>query len=152
MSFVSSRAPIYYGRHSGNLAEQTLSQLRFATSRFAFGSQNGGATVSQPFGPPVLPASSYPVFQSRTPDSFPFIEGTNPDLRDGKTYEYNLALRYQLGRNILNVGYVGNPNTPLGYSDPSIPNPVASASFGRITGEQGGPHPRIIQLAARYSF
>ena len=31
-------------------------------------------------------------------------------------------------------------------------NPTASASFGRITGERGGPHPCIIQFAAKYSF
>ncbi|MBB5059685.1 hypothetical protein HDF16_004411 [Granulicella aggregans] len=98
---------IYYDQHSGNLAEQTLSQLPFATSQFAFGSQNGGATLSSPFVPLVLPSSSYPVFQPRTPSTFPFIEGTNPDLRDGRTYEYNLALQYQFGRQILNVGYVG---------------------------------------------
>lgn len=98
---------LYYDQHSGNLAEQTLSQLPFATAQFAFGSQNSGATLKNPFVPLVLPASSYPIFQPRTPDSFPFIEGTNPDIKDGKTYEYNFNLQYALGRNVLSVGYVG---------------------------------------------
>jgi len=97
----------YYDEHSANLAEQTLSQLPFATSQFAFGSQNGAATLSNPFVPLVLPASSYPVFQPRTPSSFPFIEGTNPKIRDGRTYEYNLQLQYLLGHSVLSVGYVG---------------------------------------------
>ena len=99
---------VYYDQHSGNLAEQTLSQLPFATSQFAFGSQNAQATLKSPFVPLVLPASSYPIFMPRTPDSFPFIEGTNPNLRDGKTYEYNLNVQCALGHNyLLEVGYVG---------------------------------------------
>ncbi len=98
---------VYFDQHSGNLAEQTLSQLPFATSQFAFGSQNAGATLQNPFVPLVLPASSYPVFMPRTPDSFPFIEGTNPNIKDGKTYEYNLNLQYMLGHSVLGVGYVG---------------------------------------------
>ena len=98
---------VYFDQHSGNLAEQTLSQLPFATSQFAFGSQNSDATLKNPFVPLVLPATSYPVFQPRTADSFPFIEGTNPNIKDGKTYEYNLNIQYLLGRNTLGVGYVG---------------------------------------------
>ena len=99
---------VYYDRHSGNLAEQTLSQLPFATSQFAFGTQNAQATLQSPFVPLVLPASSYPVFMPRTPNSFPFIEGTNPNILDGKTEEYNLNLQYALGHSyLLEVGYVG---------------------------------------------
>jgi hypothetical protein len=54
--------------------------------------------------------------------------------------------------NLTNTPQFGNPNTFLGYGDPSLATPTASASFGRITGEQGGPHPRIIQFAAKYLF
>ncbi len=98
---------VYFDQHSGNLAEQTLSQLPFATSQFAFGSQNSQATLKNPFVPLVLPPASYPVFQPRTPDSFPFIEGTNPNIKDGKTYEYNLNLEYLLGRTAFSLGFVG---------------------------------------------
>ncbi len=98
---------VYYDQHSGNLAEQTLSQLPFAASQFAFGSQNGAATLKSPFVPLALPPSSFPIFQPRTPDSFPFIEGTNPNLKDGRTYEYNLNIQHPFGRNLLSVGYVG---------------------------------------------
>ena len=40
----------------------------------------------------------------------------------------------------------------LGYRDPTMPSPTASSTYGRILGEAGGPHPRIIQFAAKYQF
>ena len=52
--------------------------------------------------------------------------------------------------NLTNTTQFGNPNTFLGYGDPSEPNPTASSSFGKITGT--ATNPRIIQLALRYSF
>ena len=54
--------------------------------------------------------------------------------------------------NLTNTPQFGNPNTHLGYTDPTLPNPTASSSYGRITGEAGGPHPRIIQFALKYQF
>ncbi len=54
--------------------------------------------------------------------------------------------------NLTNTPQFGNPNTSLGYGDPTLLNPAASAGFGKITGEQGGPHPRIIQFAVKYIF
>lgn len=99
---------IYYDRHSGNIAEQTISQLPYATLQFGFGAQNAGATLQSPFAPLVAPQSSYPQFQPRTPSSFPFIEGTDPNLRDGRTDEYNLGLQYAPANDyIVELGYVG---------------------------------------------
>ena len=99
---------IYYDRHSGNLAEQTLDQPPFATLQFVSGDPNGAATLQSPFVPLVLSTSSYPVFMPRTPASVPFIESTDPNIQDGRTYEYNLNLQYAPGREyVLQVGYVG---------------------------------------------
>jgi hypothetical protein len=53
--------------------------------------------------------------------------------------------------NLTNTPQFGNPNSGLGYGDPLLPA-VAGSGFGQITGEQGGPHPRIIQLAAKFLF
>jgi outer membrane receptor protein involved in Fe transport len=98
----------YYDRHSGNLAEQTLTQPPFATLQFVAGAPNGPATLANPFVPLVPPFSSFPIFMPRTPTSTPFIEGTNPGILDGRTQEYNLNMQYELGRGyILNLGYVG---------------------------------------------
>ena len=103
---------IYYDEHSGNLAEQTLTQPPFATLQILAAGQNAGATLQSPFVPLVLPNSSYPIFSPRTPSSVPFIEGTNPDVQDGKTYEYNLNVQYALGHDyLLEVGYVGTQST-----------------------------------------
>jgi hypothetical protein len=103
---------VYFDQHSGNLAEQTLTQLPFATLNIVSGAPNGPATLQSPFVPLVLPNSSYPIFMPRTPTSTPFIEGTNPNIRDGLTREYNLNLQWALGRNyLLEVGYVGTNST-----------------------------------------
>ena len=53
--------------------------------------------------------------------------------------------------NLTNTPQFGNPNTNLGYPNPLLPA-IASPGFGQILSEQGGPHPRIIQLAAKFTF
>jgi hypothetical protein len=52
--------------------------------------------------------------------------------------------------NLTNTPEFGNPNTSLGYGDPTAVNPTASSSFGKITGSAANP--RIIQSALKYSF
>lgn len=98
----------YFDRHAGNLAEQTISQAPFATLQIVSGTPNGPATLASPFIPLVLPKSSYPVFMPRTATSVPFIEGTDPNILDGRTQEYNLNVQYSPGDDyVLQVGYVG---------------------------------------------
>lgn len=100
---------IYYDRHSGNLAEQTMDQLPFASQQFIAGAANGAATLESPFVPTVPPPSQFPQFAPRTPTSTPFIEATNPKMRDGMTQEYNLNLQYGLSENwLLQAAYVGS--------------------------------------------
>lgn len=99
---------VYFDHHSANLAEIMLSQPPFATLQIAQGASNGPATLASPFVPLLPPNSSYPIFVKRTPTSTPFIQGTDPDVLDGKTYEYNLNLQYALGKGyLLETGYVG---------------------------------------------
>jgi hypothetical protein len=99
---------VYFDRHSGTLAEQTITQPPFALLQIVSGAPNGGATLQNPFVPAVPPTSSFPIFMPRTPTSTPFIEGTNPDMRDGRTQEYNLNVQYAVGHGyLLEVGYVG---------------------------------------------
>ncbi|HEY6447240.1 MAG TPA: TonB-dependent receptor [Acidobacteriaceae bacterium] len=103
---------VYFDRHSGNLAEQTLAQLPFATLQFVAGSPNGAATLQNPFVPLILPQSGYPQFQPRTPVSTPFIEGTNPNMLDPRTQEYDLNIQYAMPRGyLLEAGYVGTQST-----------------------------------------
>ena len=99
---------VYFDRHSGNLAEQTQDQPPFATLQIVSGDPNGPATLQSPFVPLVPSSSSYPIFMPRTPTSVPFIESTDPNVQDGKTYEYNLNVQYAPGRDyLIEVGYVG---------------------------------------------
>ena len=99
---------VYFDQHAGNLAEQTLTQPPFATLQIVSGAPNGPATLQSPFVPLVLPKSSYPIFMQRTTTSVPFIEGTDPNVLDGRTQEYNLNLQYAPGGDYLvEIGYVG---------------------------------------------
>lgn len=99
---------VYFDRHSGNLAEQTLTQPPFASLEITSGAPNGPATLQNPFVPLILPQSSFPIFTPRTPASAPFIEGTNPNMLDGRTQEYNLNVQAALAHGyLLQVGYVG---------------------------------------------
>jgi hypothetical protein len=99
---------IYYDRHSGNIAESTLGQPPFSTLQIVSGTPNGAATLASPFVPTVLPKSSYPIFTPLSNDAFPFLQGTDPSLRDAQTQEYNLNLQYAIASNYLfEVGYVG---------------------------------------------
>jgi Carboxypeptidase regulatory-like domain/TonB dependent receptor-like, beta-barrel len=99
---------LYYDRHSGNLAEQTMDQMPFATQFFLAGGPNAGASLQSPFVPLVAPKSAFPIFAPRTPTSTPFIESTNPNMLDGRTQEYNLNVQVELGRGfVYQIGYVG---------------------------------------------
>ena len=99
---------IYYDRHSGTLVEQTSTQPPFSSLNIVSGDPNGPATLQSPFVPLVVPNSSYPIYNPRTPTSTPFIEGTNPNMQDGLTEEYNLNVQYSFARDyLLEVGYVG---------------------------------------------
>ena len=99
---------VYFDRHSATLSEQTITQPPFALLQIISGAPNGGANLQNPFIPQVPPTSSFPVFMPRTPTSTPFIEGTNPDILDGRTQEYNLNVQYAVGRGyLLEAGYVG---------------------------------------------
>jgi hypothetical protein len=99
---------IYFDEHSANIAEQTLGQAPFAISQFIGGPPNGAATLRNPYSPLLPVSSSFPIFSPLMPGGFPFIEGTNPNLKDGKTYEYNLNVQYAIGHNALfQAAYVG---------------------------------------------
>jgi hypothetical protein len=83
-------------------------QPPFSTLQIVSGAPNGPATLQSPFVPLALPNSSYPIFMPRTPTSTPFIQGTDPNVLDGTTQEYNLNVQYDLGHEyLLQVGYVG---------------------------------------------
>ncbi|MGC2300942.1 MAG: TonB-dependent receptor, partial [Acidobacteriaceae bacterium] len=99
---------MYFDQHSGNLTEVGISQPPYSTLQIVSGAPNGPATLQSPFVPLLLPTSSYPIFMPRTPTSTPFIQGTDPNVLDGTTQEYNLNVQYDLGHDyLLQAGYVG---------------------------------------------
>ncbi len=100
---------VYFDRHSTGIVESGLSQPPYATGNIVQGAANGPATLQSPYVPLVLPNSSYPIFLRRSSSSpLPFIQGTDPNMQDARTEEYNLNVEYAPGRNYLvQVGYVG---------------------------------------------
>jgi carboxypeptidase family protein/TonB-dependent receptor-like protein len=100
---------IYFDQHSTGIVESGLSQPPYSTGNIVQGAANGAATLQSPYNPLVLSNSSYPIFLRRSSTSpLPFTQGTDPNVNDGKTEEYNLNLEYAMGRDyLLDVGYVG---------------------------------------------
>jgi hypothetical protein len=99
----------YFDQHSGGPLESGLSQPPYSTANIVQGAANGGATLQHPYITPVLPNSSYPIFLPRSAAvPLPFVQGTDPNLRDARTQEYNLNLQYAFAQDyLLEVGYVG---------------------------------------------
>jgi hypothetical protein len=103
----------YFDQHSGGPLESGLSQPPYSTSNLVQGAANGGATLQNPYITPILPASSYPIFLPRSAASpLPFVQGTDPNLKDARTQEYNLNIQYAFAQDyLLQVGYVGTQST-----------------------------------------
>ncbi|WP_263352972.1 TonB-dependent receptor [Acidicapsa acidisoli] len=100
---------IYFDQHSTGIVESGLSQPPYSTGNIVQGAANGAATLQSPYDPLVLPTSSYPIFVARSSASpLPFTQGADPNIKDGKTEEYNLNVQYAPGHDyLLEVGYVG---------------------------------------------
>jgi Carboxypeptidase regulatory-like domain len=100
---------IYYDRHSGNYPESLEGEPPFSVLQIQSDSANAAATLQNPFAPALPAASSYPVFVSRVPFGFPFLQGIAPQTVDPRTQEYNLNLQYAFhGDYLVEVGYVGS--------------------------------------------
>jgi hypothetical protein len=99
---------MYYDRHSGDYAESLEGEPPFSVLQIQSDSANAAATLQNPFAPSLPAPSSYPVFVSRVPFGFPFLQGIAPQTVDPRTQEYNLNLQYAFdGDYLFEVGYVG---------------------------------------------
>ena len=85
--------------HSGNLAEATLGQPPFALSAVQWRAAQRAARPCRTrlWIARVPPSSQFPVFPPLVPGGTPFIQGKNPNIKDGKTYEYNMNVQYEVG-------------------------------------------------------
>ena len=103
------RIGVYYDQHSAGIVESGLSQPPYSTGNFIQGTANGPVTLQSPYVPLVLPNSAYPIFVTRSAASpLPFTQGTDPNIKDAQTLEYNLNFQYAPGRDwVAQVGYVG---------------------------------------------
>jgi len=85
-----------------------------------------------------------------------FVRGPgqhNVDLAVERTFATRENSSFRLRAevfNLTNTPQFGNPNPYLGYTDPTLENPSASSTFGKITSTASNP--RILQLAAKFQF
>jgi Carboxypeptidase regulatory-like domain/TonB-dependent Receptor Plug Domain/TonB dependent receptor len=99
---------IYFDRLSAGMIEGTLSQPPFSVQQFFADSQNGAATLQQPYSPLLPPNSAYPLFQPRVPGGAQLISGVSPRAGEPYTEEYNLNLQFAPARDyLIETGYVG---------------------------------------------
>jgi hypothetical protein len=105
---------------------------------------------------PEAPNGTGPADQDFGNSGVGFLRGPgqhNLDMAAERIFPLNehQALRFRAEFfDLTNTPQFGNPTTSLGYGNPSLLNPVASPSFGRITSTVTAP--RIIQFALRYTF
>ena len=105
---------IYYERLSGELVLLNVGQLPFSLTQMLQGTQNGAATLQNPFVPPLPPNSAFPVFVPRTPESALAVGAASPNITSPYTQQYDLNAQYEFARDFLwQVGYVGSKSTHL---------------------------------------
>lgn len=136
---------IYFGRLSGGMAESLVAQEPFSTQRFSFGAGNGGATLQQPFSPPLPSQSSYPLFIPRIPGGGPSVSAVSRNIANPYTEEYNLNTQIAFAHDyLLEVGYVGNRSLHSSGSLEFNQAQLASPS-NPINGESNNSTSNVVQ-------
>jgi len=99
---------IYYDRPSSGFAEGQATGQPFSRQQLAFGAQNAGATLQEPFDPILPPLSSFPIYQPRLAGGGSYTSSVSPHIIDPYIQEYNVNLQYAFRKDfLLEVGYVG---------------------------------------------
>lgn len=105
---------IYYQRLSGQLALDTIGAAPFALQVFRSAASNADSTLQVPFNPALPPASSFPLFVPRFPDSSIFFPGISRSIRSPYLQEYGLDVQYSPARDLLwDTGYIGSYGSRL---------------------------------------
>jgi hypothetical protein len=160
LSVIDTNAGSVYGLLYGEVRAQSTG-LNFLTHGSLFSRVVGTGRYLDPAGftrAPEAPFGTSLADQDFGNSGVGIVRGPgqhNVDLAVERIFpvkeRYSFRFRAE-AFNLTNTPQFGNPNTVLGYTDPTLVNPIASSSFGAISGEQGGPHPRIIQFAAKFLF
>jgi Carboxypeptidase regulatory-like domain/TonB-dependent Receptor Plug Domain len=103
---------IYYQKLTGQLAFTNIGQVPFSFQQSLFGAENGAATFQQPFNPLLPPASAFPIYFPRTPDSALFLANIDQHITSPYTQQYDLNVQYEITHDLLwQIGYVGSKTT-----------------------------------------
>jgi hypothetical protein len=153
LSVLDGNAGSVYGNFN-NRAQATGKSVSTHGSLFSRGVGSGRYLVANALmGPPVAPdgGRTQPVRQQRRA----LCAGRGSTIRHGGGAVFPLteASSFRIRAeffNLTNTPQFSNHSTFLGYGDPTLPVPTASASFGRITST--ATNPRLIQFAAKYVF
>jgi hypothetical protein len=105
---------------------------------------------------PEAPYSTGPADQDFGNSGVGIVRGPgqhNMDMAVERLFPVTEKSRFQFRAeffNLTNTPQFSNPSTFLGYTDPTLANPSASPSFGKITSTS--TNPRIIQFAMKFLF
>jgi len=123
---------LYFQAMSNQMAVQTTQELPNILRISNSGTTNAASTFQEPFNPPLLPTSAFPVWIPRTPTTAQAPAVVPINLGDPHTQSFSVGLQYQAAQDfLLDVGYVGtnSGNLPIciGFNQPliaSAANPV----------------------------
>ncbi len=156
LSVIDGNAGSVYGLLGGEARAQRTGSNP-ATHGSLFSRVINGYLDSKAFTrAPEAPNGTSPADQDFGNSGVGFIRGPgqhNLDMAVERVFPVNEGSSFRFRAeffNATNTPQFANPSTTLGYSDPTLLNPSASSTFGKITGTV--TNPRIIQFAVKYVF
>jgi hypothetical protein len=156
LSVFDTNAGSVYGLISGEVRAQRTSSSPYTHGSLFKRVVNGYLDPAGFTRAPEVPNGTSPADQDFGNSGVGFLRGPgqhNLDLAVERIFllAESRSVRFRTEFfNVTNTPQFGNPNTSVGFGDPTQLNPVASPSFGRITNTVTAP--RFIQFAMRLTF
>jgi Carboxypeptidase regulatory-like domain/TonB-dependent Receptor Plug Domain/TonB dependent receptor len=105
---------IYYTRPNGQVLLQLSENLPFSTFRFPSGFANAVASLQEPFPPPLLAPSDFPLFLSYSPTTQLTTTALSQNYQPAWLQEFSLNVQQAFARDWTGeIGYVGTRMTRL---------------------------------------
>jgi hypothetical protein len=104
---------VYYSKVTGQVLTQNTTSQPFGLIQSLGGPQNAAATFADPFPKPLTTTGSFPIFLPYSPATSLTVNAVDPNIRPGRTQQYNLNIQAALAGTLFEVGYVGTRGADL---------------------------------------